>query len=222
MKTVKRCLPILLLIMVCTCYFGLSTQAASKIRISKSKETVTAGNIAKLRMQGTNQKAKWTSSNKRVATVKPNGDVYAKKKGSTYIKARIGRKTYTCKVTVKAFKSKLTRMSNYFKNMGYVKPGLSSIDSYYYLSAAYIFMAYYPTGVFMTDKFALLEYDPANMDDTSFKVMDYAKSKGYFSVNGEKTYGVYGLKNNTFLVFFGKDTTNNDVKKISTAFKKFK
>lgn len=222
MKTVKKCLPILVLIMVCTCYLSLPAQAASKIRINKSKTTVTAGNIVKLRMQGTNQKAKWTSSNKKVATVKSNGDVYTKKKGSTYIKAKVGRKTYTCKVTVKAFKSKLIGMSNYFKNMGYVKPGQSSLDSYYYLSASYIFMAYYPTGVFVTDKFALLEYDPAKMDDTSFKVMDYAKTKGYFSVNGEKTYGVYGLKNNTFLVFFGKDTTNNDVKKISTAFKKFK
>lgn len=222
MKTVKKCLPILFVIMVCTCYLSLPTQAASKIRINKSKATVMAGNIVKLRMQGTNQKVKWTSSNKRVATVKSNGDVYAKKKGSAYIKAKVGRKTYNCKVTVNAFKSKLSKMSSYFKNLGYAQPGKTSEDSYYYFSSSYLFMAYYPTNVFATDKFALLEYDPSKMNDTSFKVMDYAKTKGYFSVNGEKTYGVYGLKNNTFLVFFGKDTTNNDVKKISTAFKKFK
>lgn len=222
MKKLKKCLPIFLIMLACTCLLAMPVQASNKVRINKTKATVTAGNIVKLRMQETNQKAKWTSSNKRVATVKSNGDVYAKKKGSTYIKAKIGKKTYTCKVTVKAFKSQLNRMANYLKDLGYVKPGQSSLDSFSYLAISCTFMAYFPTNVFLSDKFALLEYDPSQMNDTSFRVMDYAKTKGHFSINGEKTYGVYGLKNNTFLVFFGKDTTNNDVKKISTAFKKFK
>lgn len=44
---------------------------------------------------------KWSSSNKRVATVSKEGKITAKNKGTTTITAKIGEKTFQCKVLVK-------------------------------------------------------------------------------------------------------------------------
>lgn len=46
-------------------------------------------------------KVKWSSSNKKVATVNQKGQVFAKKKGTVIIKAKIGKRVIKCKVTVK-------------------------------------------------------------------------------------------------------------------------
>ncbi len=45
-------------------------------------------------------KVKWSSSNKRVATVNSKGVIKAKKAGTCWIKAKIGKKTLKCKVKV--------------------------------------------------------------------------------------------------------------------------
>ena len=48
------------------------------------------------------RKLKWTSSNKKVATVNKNGKVTAKKKGTATITVKTANgKKYSCKVTVK-------------------------------------------------------------------------------------------------------------------------
>ena len=44
---------------------------------------------------------KWSSSNKKVATVNSKGKVTAKKKGTAVITAKVDSDTYECKVTVK-------------------------------------------------------------------------------------------------------------------------
>lgn len=44
---------------------------------------------------------KWTSSNKKVATVSSKGVVTAKKKGTATVTAKVGNKKVTFKVTVK-------------------------------------------------------------------------------------------------------------------------
>lgn len=52
-------------------------------------------------MKGTKKKVKWSSSKKKVATVSAKGKVKAKKKGKTTIIAKVGKKKYKCKITVK-------------------------------------------------------------------------------------------------------------------------
>lgn len=74
---------------------------ASTIRISKTKLNLEVGKKATLKMIGTKKKVTWNSSNKSVATVSSKGQVTAKKKGSTTITAKVDKKTYTCKITVK-------------------------------------------------------------------------------------------------------------------------
>lgn len=60
-----------------------------------------ANHTAQLKMQWVKGKVKWSSSNKKVATVDAKGKVTAKKKGTAKISAKVGGKTYKCKITVK-------------------------------------------------------------------------------------------------------------------------
>ena len=73
----------------------------SPIKLKKGR-TVTAyictQELARLKVSGS--KYKWTSSNKKVATVSSKGIVTAKKKGKTTITAKKGKTTYKCKLVV--------------------------------------------------------------------------------------------------------------------------
>jgi rhamnogalacturonyl hydrolase YesR len=84
-----------------------STQAvavaeAAVIKINKKQVTLYKGSKTTLKITGTKKKVTWSSGNKSVATVNKSGRVTAKKTGTATIRAKVGRKTYSCKVTVKA------------------------------------------------------------------------------------------------------------------------
>ena len=104
---------------------GNDTLAAA-IRISKTAATLSPKQTVALRLNGTTRKPVWTSSNAKVAAVgRTSGKVTAKKAGTAVITAKLGAKTYRCKVTVRArykilYKSFLGRHTEY--------------DSYYVLN----------------------------------------------------------------------------------------
>ncbi len=79
----------------------LESHAAAKVKISKTKATIKQGQTLQLKMKGTKKKAKWSSSKKSIATVNKKGKVTAKNPGKTVITAKIGKKKYKCKITVK-------------------------------------------------------------------------------------------------------------------------
>ena len=96
----------------------MSAEAASKKapKLNKTKTTLT---ITKKKTKPTVQlkvknaagrKVKWTSSNKKVATVSKKGKVVAKKKGVAMITVKVkGSKTLRCKVTVKDNRKAVTK-----------------------------------------------------------------------------------------------------------------
>lgn len=75
---------------------------------SKSVKMVKGGHTT-LKVTGTKQKIKWSSSDKRIAVVK-DGKVTGKKVGKTTITAKIGTSKYTCKVAIVETKLKTTSM----------------------------------------------------------------------------------------------------------------
>lgn len=83
--------------------------------ISKSKLTITKGKTYILKINGTKQKVTWTSSNKKIATVSSKGKVMAIKKGTVTIRAKVGGKTYSCKVTVQEQKKNKEIFGNYYQ-----------------------------------------------------------------------------------------------------------
>ncbi|MDY2922637.1 MAG: Ig-like domain-containing protein, partial [Eubacterium sp.] len=72
-----------------------------KVALNKTKLTLTVGKSYKLKLKNNKKKIKWTSSKKKVATVSKTGKVKAKKAGTARITAKVGKKKYVCKVTVK-------------------------------------------------------------------------------------------------------------------------
>ena len=77
-------------------------------KISLTKKTINAGEKFTLKLNGTTKSVKWTTSNKKVATVSQNGVVKGIAKGTANIIATVGGKKYVCKVTVETPKISLT------------------------------------------------------------------------------------------------------------------
>lgn len=70
-------------------------------KLSKSKLSLYVGGKSTLKLNGAVGTVKWSSSNKKVATVSSKGVVTAKKAGKATVKAKIGSKNFRCAVTVK-------------------------------------------------------------------------------------------------------------------------
>lgn len=77
-------------------------------KLNKTSITLKEGSSCQLKMLGTRQKVKWSSSAKSVVTVSATGKVKAKqvkKDRSARITASVGGKKYSCKVLVKDVKA---------------------------------------------------------------------------------------------------------------------
>ena len=77
-------------------------------KLNKTSITLKEGSSCQLKMLGTRQKVKWSSSAKSVVTVSATGKVKAKqvkKDTSARITASVGGKKYSCRVLVKDVKA---------------------------------------------------------------------------------------------------------------------
>ena len=84
--------------------------AKKKVKISDTKISLYVGESYSLKLKNNKKKIKWSTSNKKVATVSSKGKVKGKKKGSATITAKVGKKKYKCKVTVKNEKVKYIKV----------------------------------------------------------------------------------------------------------------
>ena len=100
----------------------IGASAAKKVKLSAKKITLTVGKSKKLTLKNARKKVKWSSSNKKVATVNKKGKVKALKKGTAKITAKHAGKKYVCKVIVKA-KGSGNGGSNGTNPSGSKKPG---------------------------------------------------------------------------------------------------
>lgn len=95
----------ILLVLVLTLGFSPVTNVEAKAapRLNYKKVTLVQGKKKRLKVRNLRRrrKVKWYSTKKSVATVNRKGVVKAKKKGKTYIVAKVGKKKYRCKVIVK-------------------------------------------------------------------------------------------------------------------------
>ena len=86
----------------------VSDAKTKKPALNYKKLTMTVGQKKTLKVKNVSKKTKikWSSSKKKIVTVTKKGVVKAKAKGKAVITAKIGKKKYTCKITVKAKKKK--------------------------------------------------------------------------------------------------------------------
>ena len=94
----KSMFMILMVMLICVFVMPVSASAA---KMNKKSATMYTGKTLQLKVTGTSKKAAWSSSRKSVVKVNQKGKITAVKKGSAVIRAKIGKKTYQCKVTVK-------------------------------------------------------------------------------------------------------------------------
>ncbi|MFQ9514656.1 MAG: Ig-like domain-containing protein [Eubacterium sp.] len=103
-KILRKCMTVMLIIALAVSTVTMSstqTQAAtSKVKLNKSSVEIKKGKSYTLKLQNNKKKIKWSSGNKKVATVSSKGKVKAKKDGTVTITAKAGSKKYKCKVTV--------------------------------------------------------------------------------------------------------------------------
>ena len=108
---------------------AVTVEAASKnkAKLSKSSVSLQVGKNYTVKLNGAgSKKVKWSVSKKSVATIKGNGsscNIKAKKAGTTYVTAKLGKKKYKCKVKVKALPVSLSQES-----------ALVSVDGHFDLS----------------------------------------------------------------------------------------
>ena len=92
---------------------GMRADAAGKVKLSTKKLTITAGKKKVLKLKNNKKKVKWTvvsGKNKIKLSKKKKTSVtiQGKKAGKAKIQAKVGKKKYVCKVTVKAAPKKKT------------------------------------------------------------------------------------------------------------------
>ena len=74
--------------------------ASAGVRMNRKKASMLVGQTLTLKVKGTKKAPKWSSSNKKVASVDQTGRVTARKKGTAVIKAKVKKKVVKCTVRV--------------------------------------------------------------------------------------------------------------------------
>ena len=106
----KRLLALISAVILMTTLLIPAFQAsAASVKLNKTKIVLVVGQTYKLKVSGTKKTPQWSSSNKKIVSVTKKGVVKGLKKGTATITAKIGKKTYKCKVTVEAPKLSSTK-----------------------------------------------------------------------------------------------------------------
>lgn len=97
----KKLLSMFLVIIMITILSAPGLAQAASVKLNKTSLTLNEGNSYRLQVTGTTKTVKWTTSDKKIATVSSRGTVKAIKEGTVTITATVSSKKYTCKVKVK-------------------------------------------------------------------------------------------------------------------------
>ena len=101
-NTIKKTITfITVLALALTLATPVTAEAATKVKLNKTKVTLNVKKTCQLKVTGTKKKVTWKSNKPKVAKVNSKGKVTAVAKGTATITAKISGKKYTCKVTVK-------------------------------------------------------------------------------------------------------------------------
>jgi hypothetical protein len=179
MKNKKRLYFMLTLVLSCL-FVGLSTSAMAKTKVvtlSKSSVEITVGKSKTINLKNAKKnKVVWTSSNKKVATVK-NGKITGKNVGYATIKAKYKKITYTCSVEVKAKAVSQQKLSIEYTDTG---SGVIAVVTNNNASAVDV-------------KISCLYYNGTNMldshDDENYCIG--SNETGYLYINGPYSSSTY-------------------------------
>lgn len=110
----KRKINLLILTIIIVTFCGSSISEA-KSKINKTNLTLKIGKSYQLKIKGTKNKVKWSSSNKKIVSVTKKGKIKAKKLGKAKIYAKIKKRKLVCSVVV--VKKRNTKSKNVDTNL---------------------------------------------------------------------------------------------------------
>lgn len=120
MKSIKKLIYLMLAVFIVSVscpnvipFVNSHTKVEAAVKLSKKTAVILKGKTVTLKVKGTKKKAKWSTSNKSVATVNSKGKVSGKKAGIATITANIGGKKYSCKVTIESPSISIKKASVY-------------------------------------------------------------------------------------------------------------
>ena len=90
----------LLLIATLIAVLSLPVTANAAVKLNKKKASIYVRQTLQLNVTGTKKKVKWSTSNKKIATVNQKGKVTGRKVGKAIITATVSKKTLRCEVSV--------------------------------------------------------------------------------------------------------------------------
>lgn len=125
MKQMKKYLVLVLIFAIGISILPMNANAAKKVRLNKTKVTMQVGKTVQLKVKNNKKKVKWSTSNKKVATVSKKGKVKAISNGNAKITAKISKKKLVCNVKVKrtvTSKDNDTNEDTSQSNVGNVNP----------------------------------------------------------------------------------------------------
>lgn len=177
MKRGFRKLSVYGLLVLAFAVFCVLPAEAKVPKLSKSKLSMTVGQKKTLKVKNTKKKAVWKSSKPNVVKVSKKGVLTAKKAGKATVKAKVGKKTLKCWVTVKK-----KRVSAGKSGECQVKGGF-----YYIRTNGGKKGARYPKGVLISSKAELQKYYQENRQyyalEGSFRKTINSFDDAYFKKN---------------------------------------
>lgn len=111
----KKYLLTTVLLLCCILFTPGLTQAATKVKLSKTKATVEVGKSQTIKLLNNKKSVKWFISNSNAYITKKTKKyavVYGLKSGKTKLTAQVGKKKYYCNITIKAKKTAVKKDDN--------------------------------------------------------------------------------------------------------------
>ncbi len=130
----KKIVSIMIFLLLCLSFIVNTNSVDAKPKINKEKISIYLGEEYKLKIKETKKIVKWSSMNKKIASVTTKGTVKAKLKGKATIIATVGKNVYKCKVIVMkgTDENKVVYNNTVFTKALYKKIGwISSSDEKY-------------------------------------------------------------------------------------------
>lgn len=104
MKNIKKTIITLFFTIALLALSSQSVEAKGKVKISPTKKAISVGQTTTIKLKNNSKKVKWSTSNKKIKIVSKNkkqAKIKGISKGTSYLKAKVGKKTYKCKLAVK-------------------------------------------------------------------------------------------------------------------------
>ena len=230
MKKLKKILSVVLIMVLVVTVMPMTANAA--VKLNATKKTIQVGKSVTLKVTGTKKKVKWSSSNKKVATVTQKGKVTGKQEGNATITAKIGNKSLKCKVTVQSGFSATEATKNISCTLQDTKDGVVAIlkNNNKVTVSVTAKLVYYSNGTMIGTasdnnyafesgaECALFFHGPY---DSNYKDVEYDDYKITMSVEKGSSSLICGAKKFKIDSSFGADNvtaeiTNNSGKDLST------